>query len=345
MASLARRIGLGLAARGSVTDTIEWAQRARAAGLESVWFHDSYFERDAVTYATAVAAQVEGIKVGLGALNPFTRHPVLIAMTISALDEIAPERILLGLGSALPLRLGQMGVPYAPDEAAERVSTAIDTLHTLWKGERMPSGKPGLPPLVPQFPPVHRVPIYIAGYRSPMMVLAGQKADGYLARPAESIPGLKKLLRVMDRSARAAGREPNDIDVAGYLLTLVADTRRDAINRAKREPFVIYMMSILSDVTLKRAGFDPALRDQIAAAWRKEDFTTAGGLIPDELLDAFILCGTRREIADRAWEYHEAGMDLPLLQPVVQNEEQTSAVLDAARGTGRAEEGRRRRSA
>jgi 1,4-dihydroxy-2-naphthoate octaprenyltransferase len=143
----------------------------------------------------------------------------------------------------------------------------------------------------------------------------------------------------MDRAATDAGRDPNDIDVAGYLLTLVADTRREAINRAKREPFVIYMMSILSDVTLKRAGFDPALRDQIAAAWRKEDFTTAGSLIPDELLDAFIVCGTRREVADRAWEYHEAGMDLPLLQPVVQDEEQAAAVMDAAVAYGTAEAG------
>jgi 1,4-dihydroxy-2-naphthoate octaprenyltransferase len=339
VADLARRVGLGLAARGDVADTVDWVRRARAAGLESVWVHDSYFERDAVTYATAVASQVEGIKVGLGALNPYTRHPVLIAMTISALDEMAPERILLGLGSALPLRLGQMGVPYAPDEAAERVTTTIDTLHTLWKGERMPSGKAGLPPLVPQFPPVHRVPIYVAGYRSPMMVVAGRKGDGYLARPAESIPGLKKLLRVMRRAATEAGRVPSDIDVAGYLLTLVAGTRRDALNRAKREPFVIYMMSILSDVTLKRAGFDPALRDQIAAAWRKEDYTTAGSLIPDELLDAFILCGTRREVADRAWEYHEAGMALPLLQPVVQDEEQTQAVLEAAVAYGTAAAG------
>src|SRR6266516_1863771 len=96
MATLARRVGLGLASRGDVKETVAWAERARAAGLESVWFHDSYFERDAVTYATAVASQVEDIKIGLGALNPFTRHPVLIAMTISALDEIAPERILLG---------------------------------------------------------------------------------------------------------------------------------------------------------------------------------------------------------------------------------------------------------
>jgi 1,4-dihydroxy-2-naphthoate octaprenyltransferase len=339
MATLARRVGLGLNARGDVSDTVAWAERARAMGLESIWFHDSYFERDVVTYASATASQVAEIKIGLGAMNPFTRHPVLIAMTVSALDEMAPERILLGMGSALPLRLAQMGIPYTPPDAVTKSAEAIDVLHTLWKGERIPSGTPGLPPLQPMFPPVHRVPIYIAGYRSPMMELAGQRGDGYLARPAESIPGLKKLLSVMDKAARGAGRDPKDIDVAGYLLSLVAETRRDALNRAKREPFVIFMMSILSDVTLKRAGFDPALRDRIAVHWRKEDYTTAGGLIPDELLDAFILCGTRREIADRTWEYHEAGMALPILQPVVQDEDQVAAVLDAAVAYGSAEAG------
>src|SRR5438445_643840 len=254
MPGLARRVGLGLASRGSVDDCVEWAERARASGIESVWFHDSYFERDAVTYASAVASRVGEVGAGLGALNPFTRHPVLIAMTISALDEMAPGRIRLGRGSALPLRLGQMGIPYAPDDAATRTRSTIDTLRTLWKGERMPPGRPGLPPLQPMFPPVHRVPIYVAGYRSPMMVVAGQQGDGYIARPAESIPGLRKLLRVMDRSAREAGRDPDTIDVAGYLLTLVDETRHDALNRAKREAFGIYMMAILSAVTLQRAG-------------------------------------------------------------------------------------------
>ena len=336
---LAQRVGLGLASRGKVSDAVAWAERARAAGLESVWFHDSYFERDAVTYASAVASQVSEIDIGLGALNPFTRHPVLIAMTVSALDEMAPSRIRLGLGSALPLRLGQMGIPYAPDDAATRTVSTIDTLHTLWKGERMPPGKAGLPPLQPMFPPVHRVPIYVAGYRSPVMVVAGQKGDGYLARPAESIPGLKKLLRVMKRSAREAGRDPESIDVAGYLLTFIDETRRDALNRAKRDPFVIYMMSILSDVTLRRAGFEPENRDRIAVKWRAEDYTGAGALIPDDLLDAYILCGTRREVAERAHAYHDAGMDLPLLQPVVQEEAQIQAVFEAAMMYGSGEVG------
>src|SRR5216117_4559086 len=305
--ALARRVGLGLASRGKVSDCVAWAERARSTGVESVWFHDSYFERDAVTYASAVASQVEEIGVGLG--------------------------------SPLPLRLGQMGIPYAPDDAATRTVGTIDTLHTLWKGERLPPGKPGLPPLQPMFPPVHRVPIYVAGYRSPMMVVAGQKGDGYLARPAESIPGLRKLLRVMDRAARDSGRDPDAIDVAGYLLTFIDETRRDALNRAKRDPFVIYMMSILSDVTLRRAGFEPENRDRIATKWRGEDYTGAGALIADELLDAYILCGTRREVAERAHAYHEAGMDLPLLQPVVQEEAQVQALLEAALLYGSAEVG------
>jgi alkanesulfonate monooxygenase SsuD/methylene tetrahydromethanopterin reductase-like flavin-dependent oxidoreductase (luciferase family) len=113
MRSLARPIGLGLAARGDVDDVVAWARQAREQGLDSVWVHDSYFERDGVSFVTAIAqgiahdggADDAGFRVALGAANPFTRHPVVLAMTGSALDEILPGRIVLGLGTGLPLRL------------------------------------------------------------------------------------------------------------------------------------------------------------------------------------------------------------------------------------------------
>jgi 1,4-dihydroxy-2-naphthoate octaprenyltransferase len=337
MRTLARPIGLGVAARGELTDVLDWSRRARDAGLDSLWIHDSYFERDAVTFATTVAAGLaadggdDAFRVSLGALNPYTRHPVVLAMTGSALDEVLPGRIVMGLGTGLPLRLKQMGIPYDQATAVEHVSTAIDQVRALWAGERIPSATPGLPPIQPMFPPPHRIPIAIAAYRKEFVELAGRKADGYLARPAESIPSLRGILERLRAAATEAGRDPESIETAGYLLSLVDRTRREALNRAKREPFVIYMMSVLSDVSLKRAGFDRELRDRIAAAWRAEDFTTAGNLIPDELLDAFMLCGTREDVAEKAMAFHAGtGLGLPLLQPVLQEERQVDELLAAA---------------
>ncbi len=336
MAELSKPVGLGLAARGSVADAVAWAELAWRGGLDSVWIHDSYFERDAVTYASAIASSVAGIRIGLGALNPLTRHPVVVAMTVSAIDDMAPGRVILGMGTGLPLRLAQMGIPYSPGAGVEAVSRALDTMRALWSGERVPPGSPGVPPVQPMFPPVHRVPIYVAAYRSAFLDLAGQKADGYLARPAESIASLRTMVATMRSATMAAGRPEDAVDVAGYLLTLVDSSRREALNRAKREPFVIYMMSVQSDLAMRRAGLEPELKDRIAAAWRAEDYHGAARLIPDGLLDAFMLCGTREEVAAKAAAYQAAGMDLPLLQPVLQEQGQVREVIAAAREYGAA---------
>jgi len=328
MTDLARPVGLGLAARGDVKDVADWARRAEDLGLDSVWVHDSYFERDPITYLTAIGQVTRHIGLGAGALNPYTRHPVVLAMTMSALDDLAPRRCTLAIGSGLPLRLSQMAIPY--DDTVARVSESIDQIRTLWRGEPLKLNDK-VPPLQPMFQPPHRIPIYIAAYRTAFLDLCAQKADGYLGRPAESLPAYAKMRAHILERAAVSGRSSGDIEFRGYLLCLFDDSRREALNRAKREPFVIYMISVLSDISLKRAGFDPQLRTQIAAAWRAEDYHRAGELIPDELLDAFILCGTVDEVAARANAYHEeAGMDVPLLQPILQEEAQVSAVLDAA---------------
>ena len=70
MAELAFPVGLGLAARGDVREAVRWARRAEDLGLEGVWVHDSYFERDAVTYLSAMALETNRIGLGAGALKP-----------------------------------------------------------------------------------------------------------------------------------------------------------------------------------------------------------------------------------------------------------------------------------
>jgi 1,4-dihydroxy-2-naphthoate octaprenyltransferase len=327
---MVRRVGLGLGSSGEVRTAVAAAERARAAGIESVWFHESYIERDAVTYATAVAASVPDIAIGIGAVNVNTRHEVVLAMTVSALDDLAPGRIRLGLGTALPLRLQQMAIPYEPDAAISAIEAAMGDLKKLWAGERLPTAT-GLPDLEPMFPPVHRTPLWVAGYRRAFHELAGRAADGYLARPAESVQGVAIAKERIDAAARAAGRDPGAIDIGGYLLCLVDDSRAAALDRAKREPFAIYMLAVQSDISMRRVGLDPAIRTAVMGAWRSGDYHAAAALIPDEFVDAFLLCGTAGEIAARAEAYVDAGMSLPIFQPVVQTDEQIAGVIEAAR--------------
>lgn len=326
--ALVRRVGLGLASRGELRELVGFAEQARAAGCESLWLHESYFERDAVTYATAVASATSDLTVSLGALSTYARPAALTAMTISALDDLAPGRITVALGSALPLRLAQMGIRYQPDEAIAAVESQLHDLRALWRGERLP--REGLPDLEPMFPPVHHVPLWVAGYRKAFHELAGRAADGYLARPAESVPAIELAAQRIAAAAEVAGRAPEDVEIGGYLLSLIDGSRRAALDRAKREPFVIYMLAVQSDVAMRRVGLDPELKSRVFAAWREGDYHAAAGLIPDELVDAFILCGSPDDVAGRVEEYSAAGMTVPVLQPVLQTEAQVSAVLQAA---------------
>jgi 1,4-dihydroxy-2-naphthoate polyprenyltransferase len=273
-----------------------------------------------------MAQATKRIRLGAGALNPYTRHTFVVASTMASLDNLSEGRVSLALGSGLPLRLAQMNIPF--ENAPQRVGESIDQIRTLWRGERLVLND-RVPPLVPMFPPPRRIPIYVAAYTRPYLELAGEKADGYLARPMESIAAFQLMReRVLD-SAQRHGRDPSAIDFRGYLLSYISDSRREALNRAKREPFVIYMISILSDISMSRAGFPKEVRDEINRLWRAEDYHRAAQAIPDELLEAFVLAGTRQDVAARAREYHRAGMTVPLLQPVVQDEDQVMATLDA----------------
>lgn len=323
-------IGLGLAAKGPPRTAVEWARAAARAGLESVWIHDSYFERDAVTYASAIAAQVEEIRIGLGAVNPFTRHPVLLAMTMSALDAMATGRTMLGLGTGRPRKLAQMGLRQPRAERVAEVRRAIATMRALWRGEAVPSDSPDLPPIQPEFPPVEPIPVLVAGTQQRMLEVAATEGDGYLARSAESAANVRAHVQAVLEATRRAGRPEERLDIAAYVFALVGNGRRDAAQRARRIPFVIYMMTVQSDESYRHAGFDTDLRDRIAQAWWSKNLELAGRLVPTELLEQHLLLGTLDEVSAGIARYREAGVRVPILQPALQDDEQVELLIRAA---------------
>ena len=64
-----------------------------------MWQADSRLVRDAVVPMAAFAAATERIKIGSGVIDIWTRNPARLASTFSTLDDLAPGRILCGLGA------------------------------------------------------------------------------------------------------------------------------------------------------------------------------------------------------------------------------------------------------
>src|SRR3989475_7162853 len=95
-------LGVALRGRGLAGRTTDLARAAERAGLGSLWVIEDYFDPGAYAIAAAAAAVTERVVIGLGVVNPYTRHPALVAMETAALAGIAPGRVGLGVGGSKP---------------------------------------------------------------------------------------------------------------------------------------------------------------------------------------------------------------------------------------------------
>src|SRR5262245_29494454 len=98
--SWARSLGLALFGGDAAAAAVGWARAAEAADLGSLWLIEDYSSLGAYALAGAAAAVTTALTIGLGVVNPYTRHPAVVAMETAALAGLAPGRIVLGLGSS-----------------------------------------------------------------------------------------------------------------------------------------------------------------------------------------------------------------------------------------------------
>jgi hypothetical protein len=197
---------------------------------------------------------------------------------MASLDNLAQGRLSLALGSGLPLRLAQMNIPF--ENAPARVGESIDQIRTLWRGERLVLNDK-VPPLVPMFPPPKRIPIYIAAYTRAYLELAGEKADGYLARPMESIAAFQLMReRVLDSAQRhgavatcgKARIEPNGVNAIPSLVTVWIDARGPVGDDVHEVVAELTALAEAAGGTLAEESwadatpFDARLRDRLTSA-------------------------------------------------------------------------------
>jgi 5,10-methylenetetrahydromethanopterin reductase len=96
---MAERVALYLQDAHDLRDGLDYVKYAEKRGFEAVWQAESRLVRDAIVPMAAYAAVTEKIKVGSGVINNWTRNIGLLAATFLTLDDLAPDRIICGIGA------------------------------------------------------------------------------------------------------------------------------------------------------------------------------------------------------------------------------------------------------
>src|SRR5262245_46626350 len=114
---------------------MEIARAAEAAGFAAVWQAESRLVREATVPMASFLAVTERITVGSGVVNNWTRNPALLASTFATLDDLAPGRVILGIGAWWDPLARKVGITRSKPLRAMRET--VETVRQLLAMERV----------------------------------------------------------------------------------------------------------------------------------------------------------------------------------------------------------------
>jgi len=199
----------------AVTPTAEAgdiAARAEALGFSHMWFYDTQLLcHDILVAMTAAALKTRRIKLCAGVLVPSNRYAAVAANAMASLNELAPGRIIAGLGTGYTARR-TMGLP-AQSLAEMREYARV--MRALWRGDTVTTAIEGAPRTLrfmhprPPAPPFvntrDAIPIHLSAFGPKSKRLTVEIADGYI-NPWTSAQALDDV-RAMRAAVAAAGRD------------------------------------------------------------------------------------------------------------------------------------------
>jgi 5,10-methylenetetrahydromethanopterin reductase len=302
------RLGVSLSNEEPIAETVAKAALAEELGLAEVWLPESSHGRGVFTVAATVVAATRRVTIGIGIVNPFWRHPSLIAMEAAALDEASGGRVILGLGAALwTLKaLGEADARTARPLTA--MVEAIRVTRGLLRGERGVDGEVFTvrAHAALDFTPARPVPVYVGAVSERMMRASGAWADGVELGAIVSPGYVRWSWARIEEGARAAGRDPADIDLASNVLVSV-DTDATAARNAVRQVLAYYAARV-EPVVLTASGADPEELRRVRHAVRERGVVEGARLVTDAMIDTFAAAGDPEHVAGRLREYEDAGL-------------------------------------
>ncbi|MBZ3936044.1 5,10-methylenetetrahydromethanopterin reductase [Methanimicrococcus blatticola] len=305
------KFGIELVPNEPVFKIAAYTKAAEEQGFEYVWITDHYNNREVYSTISVLALATNKIKIGAGVTNPYTRSPVVTAASIASVNEIAGGRAILGIGPGDKMTFEALGLAgekplTAVRETAEVVRELLTGKKVSFDGDTVKLKNAKLDFADPKKTGVDmNIPIYIGAQGPKMLEMAGAIGDGILINGSHP-DDFKAAAVQIQKGAVAAGRKPNDIDVAAYTCFSIDDDTEKAY--ASTKPVVAFIIAGSSDVLLERHGISQENKKEIAGAISKGDFKDLNTIITDQMADRFAVVGDFDECMKKAKELEKAGV-------------------------------------
>lgn len=318
---MADRVALYLQDAHEIRDGIKFCQYAEQKGFEAVWQAESRLVRDAIVPMAAFAATTGRLKVGSGVINNWTRNAAIIAATFLTLDDLAPDRIMLGIGAWWDPLARKVGIErrqplLAMREVVENVRKLLRMERVTFHGEFVHFDDIQLDVVHGRKEP-RNVPIYIGATGPQMLELTGEIADGvvlnYLVSPQYNQTAMDRLEVGLKRS----GRTFDQLDRPQLVVCSLDADRKKALDNARK--LVTQYLGQQPHI-MKASGVSQELLDEInqVLTWpaTEEEIERAMELVPDDVVQMITASGTAEECRAKVREYVEYGCTCPILYPL-----------------------------
>jgi 5,10-methylenetetrahydromethanopterin reductase len=323
--------GIWFAGEVPVPRMVELARRAEAAGLDSAWMAEGYYARDGLVPLAAMATATSRVQLGTIVINPFTRHPAVLAMSFATLDELSGGRAVIGIGSGARHQVeDQMG--YQASKQLTAVRESLDVLEPMGRGERVDfEGRVitarGVELAIEDARPL---PIYIAAAGPKMLDLAGERAAGVFI-PHSSPEFVRHAVKLVAQGAEAAGRDPSDVDVASSLVLAVHEDKATA-EKIVRPLLALLLLGPEVERLLEENGLDPAQAQQLRDGLRAGGIRGAAHQVSSETINKLAIAGPAAYCREKVEELIDAGLKHPIFSMLGRSPEDAIEVLTAIEG-------------
>lgn len=315
------RVALYLQDSHDLRDGLDYARYAEEKGFEAVWQAESRLVRDAIVPMAGYAAVTNKIKVGSGVINNWTRNIGLLAATFLTLDDLAPNRVICGLGAWWDPLAKNVGIDRRkPLTAMKETVTVMKKLLNMervsFDGEFIHVKDIELDVVYGRREP-RNVPIMIGATGDQMMELTGEIADGVVLNYCVAPEYNDKAMELLDKGLKKSGRKMADFDRPQLIVASVDESHDKAIDYTKmllcqylaQQPHIAKASNVSDDVIQK-------IQSILGWPATKEQIMKAKDLVPDDLVHKITASGTPAEAKAKVEEYKKRGCTCPILYPV-----------------------------